>query len=92
MPEGTSEEAQSAGRLLEVLRLVRGFLYSSGSLNDAVILGMRLGIVAEQAGLADLVPLAKRRVKLTPAGGGRANEAIQEAPPPRPDSYTPERS
>src|SRR5262245_36907272 len=36
MPEGTPERPQHAGRLLEVLRVVRAFLYSSGSLNDAV--------------------------------------------------------
>jgi hypothetical protein len=66
MPAQTPERAQHAARVLEVLRVVRGFLYSSGSLNDAVILGMRLGVAVEQAGLADLVPLAKRPVRLTP--------------------------
>jgi hypothetical protein len=65
MPAGTPEQAQHAGRVLEVLRVVRSFLYGSGSLNDAVILGMRLGIAIEQAGLAELVPLAKRSIKLT---------------------------
>jgi len=79
MPEGTSDKAQHAGRLLEMIRVVRGFLYSSGSVNDAVVLGIRLGIAAEQAGLADLIPLAKRSVKLTPEGCGRHNEAIQES-------------
>jgi hypothetical protein len=49
-----------------------------------VILGVRLGIAAEQAGLADRIPLAKRRVRVTPDGGGGANENIQElTTPPR---------
>ena len=83
MRAGTAEEARYAGRLLEALRVVRGFLYSSGSVNDAVILGMRLGIAAEQAGLADEIPMAKRLVKL--ADDDHASEAIQKATicPPR---------
>jgi hypothetical protein len=76
MPEATPEEAQHAARLLEVLRQVRAFLYSSGSLNDAVILGMRLGIAIEQAGLAERVPLAKRAVRLSPEPGGGTSERI----------------
>jgi hypothetical protein len=76
MPERTPERAQKAARLLEVLRPVRAFLYGSGSLNDAVILGMRLGIAVEQAGLADLVPLAKRQVRITQ----QASEHFQKAP------------
>jgi hypothetical protein len=76
MPEATPEEAQHAARLLEVLRQVRAFLYSSGSLNDAVILGMRLGIAIEQAGLAEMVPLAKRAVRLSPETGGGTSEHI----------------
>jgi hypothetical protein len=76
MPLATPEEARHAARLLEVLRQVRAFLYSSGSLNDAVILGTRLGVAIEQAGLADLVPLAKRAVRLSPETGGGTSEHI----------------
>jgi hypothetical protein len=65
MPERTPERAQHAARMLDVLRVVRALLYSSGSLNDAVILGMRLGIAIEQAQLADLVPLARKPIRLT---------------------------
>jgi hypothetical protein len=86
MPERTPEQAQHAGRLLEVLRLVRAFLSGSGSLNDAVILGMRLGIAIEQAGLADLVPLAKRPVRLTPETSGGTSEHVQQFPPKGPGS------
>lgn len=78
MPAGTVDEARHAGRLLEVLRVVRGFLYSSGTVNDAVILGIRLGIAAQQAGLADEIPMAKRQVKL--ADDDHASEAAQKAP------------
>jgi hypothetical protein len=80
MPEGTPAEALYAARLLEVVRQVRGFLYGSGSPNDAVILGVRLGIAAEQAGLADLVPLGKRAVRVTPAKS-EPNEHVQESLP-----------
>jgi hypothetical protein len=76
MPEATPEEAQHAARLLEVLRQVRAFLYSNSSLNDAVILGMRLGIAIEQAGLAELVPLAKRAVRLSSETDGETSEHI----------------
>jgi hypothetical protein len=77
MPEGTPEKAQHAARLLEALRLVRSLLYSDSKLNDAVVLGMRLGIAVEQAGLADLVPLAKRQVRLSRAGQEWHSECIQ---------------
>ena|SRR6516225_296921 len=84
LPERAAEEAQRAARLLEVLRLVRAFLYSSGSLNDAVILGVRLGVAVEEAGLADLVPLGKRAVRLT-------TEVCEQVPPVRPpDSGSPQ--
>jgi hypothetical protein len=75
MPAGTAEQAQRAARLIEVLRTVRAFLYGDGSLNDAVILGMRLGVAMEQAGLADLIPLAKRAIRLMP----EANEHVRES-------------
>jgi hypothetical protein len=78
MPEGTPAEAQFAARLLEVVRQVRGFLYGTGTPNDAVILGVRLGIAAEQAGLADLIPLGKRSVRVTLAKPG-PNEHVQES-------------
>ncbi|MCI0641213.1 MAG: hypothetical protein L0Y72_09215 [Gemmataceae bacterium] len=80
MPESTPATAQHAARLLEVLRQVRAFLYSNGSLNDGVILGMRFGIAVEQAGLADLIPLAKRPVRLTPASNGAVVDEIQALP------------
>ena len=79
MPAGTPEQAQGAGRLLEAVRIVRGFLYSQGTLNDAIILGIRLGIAVEQAGLAELVPLAKKPVKLD-RQQDRPSENIQELP------------
>ena len=80
MPAGTPEQAQGAGRLLEAVRIVRGFLHSNGTLNDAIILGIRLGIAAEQAGLADLIPLAKKPVKLEQRPSDRPSESIQELP------------
>ena len=76
MPEGTPPSGQHAARLMEVLRMVRAFLQSQGTLNDAVIFGMRMGIAMEQAGLADLVPLAKRPIKLTP----NLSEHVRELP------------
>lgn len=74
MPAGTAERAQHTARLIEVLRTLRAFLYGNGSVNDAVILGMRLGVAMEQAGLADAIPLVKRAIRLTP----EANEHVRE--------------
>jgi hypothetical protein len=75
LPDQTPEQAQAAAQLLEVVRQICSILHGNCSINDAIILGLRLGIAAEGAGLSDLVPLAKRPIRLT-----QSSEHIQASP------------